>query len=124
MQHLQSFKFELMSTAEQQRQKCRFTGSCSTRCWCCRREATSVVRKRWATPDCARNSLLSAVNRQMQAQFHCVECGFEENADVIGAMNALRAGHTWFACEVSDAAMPPPAAGTHQIDSRAVQCRA
>jgi len=32
---------------------------------------------------------VSADNRQMQAQFRCVECGFEENADVVGAINVF-----------------------------------
>jgi putative transposase len=64
---------------------------------------------------------VSADNRQTQAQFLCVECGFEENADVVGAINVLRAGHARFACEVSGAAMPP-AAGTHRSDSGAAQC--
>ena len=45
---------------------------------------------------------VSADNRQTQARFACVECGFEENADVVGAINVLRAGHARFACEVSD----------------------
>nr|WP_321271379.1 transposase [Alcaligenes faecalis] len=36
---------------------------------------------------------VSAENRQTQARFECVECGFEENADVVGAINVLRAGH-------------------------------
>ncbi|MHB1586284.1 MAG: RNA-guided endonuclease InsQ/TnpB family protein [Acidiferrobacteraceae bacterium] len=66
---------------------------------------------------------VSADNRQTQAQFLCVECGFEENADVVGAINVLRAGHARFACEVSGAAMPP-AAGTHRSDSGAAPCRA
>jgi putative transposase len=65
---------------------------------------------------------VSADNRQTQARFECVDCGFEENADVVGAINVLRAGHARFACEVSGAAMPP-AAGTHRSDSGAVQCR-
>jgi len=55
---------------------------------------------------------VSADNRKTQAQFLCVECGFEENADLVGAINVLRAGHARFACEVSDAARSP-AAGTH-----------
>ena len=55
---------------------------------------------------------VSVDNRQTQARFACVECGFEENADVVGAINVLRAGHARFACEVSGAVMPP-AAGTH-----------
>ena len=66
---------------------------------------------------------VSADNRQTQAQFLCVECGFEENADVVGAINVLRAGHARFACEVSGAAMPP-AAGTHRSNSGAAKCRA
>ncbi len=66
---------------------------------------------------------VSADNRQTQAQFLCVGCGFEENADVVGAINVLRAGHARFACEVSGAAMPP-AAGTHRSDSGAAPCHA
>lgn len=66
---------------------------------------------------------VSADNRQTQARFACVECGFEENADVVGAINVLRAGHARLACEVSGAVMPP-AAGTHRSDSGAAQCRA
>ena len=65
---------------------------------------------------------VSADNRQTQARFACVECGFEENADVVGAINVLRAGHARLACEVSGAVMPP-AAGTHRSDSWAAQCR-
>ena len=58
-----------------------------------------------------------------QAKFECVACGFEENADLVGAINVLRAGHARLACEVSGAAMPP-AAGTHRSDSGVAQCRA
>ena len=64
-------------------------------------------------PCCAH---VSAENRQTQARFACVECGFEEHADVVGAINILRAGHARFACEVSDAGRSP-AAGTHRSDS-------
>lgn len=66
---------------------------------------------------------VSADNRQSQARFECVECGFEENADLVGAINVLRAGHARFACEVSGAAMPP-AAGTHRSDSGVARCHA
>jgi putative transposase len=59
---------------------------------------------------------ISADNRQTQAKFQCMECGFEENADVVGAINVLRAGHARLACEVSGAIMPP-AAGTHRSES-------
>ena len=73
---------------------------------------------------------VSADNRQTQGRFECVECGFEENADVVGAINVLRAGHARFACiagrmarEVSGAAMPP-ATGTHRSGSGAAPCHA
>ena len=66
---------------------------------------------------------VSADNRRTQALFLCVQCGFEANADVVAAINVLRAGHARFACEVSGAVMPP-AAGTHRSDSDAAQCRA
>lgn len=66
---------------------------------------------------------VSVENRQTQARFSCVECGFEENADVVGAINVLRAGHARCACEVSGEVMPP-AAGTHRSDSGVAQCRA
>ncbi|WP_298716598.1 transposase [uncultured Oceanisphaera sp.] len=58
---------------------------------------------------------ISADNRQSQALFVCVACEFEENADVVGAINVLRAGHARLACEVSDALMSP-AAGTHRSE--------
>ncbi|MGC8536341.1 MAG: zinc ribbon domain-containing protein, partial [Rhizomicrobium sp.] len=84
----------------------------------------------------------SADNRKTQAQFLCVECGFEENADVVGAINILSRGNQMLrdegqdtsdaslgrstaariACEVSGAAMPP-AAGTRRSDTGADQCR-
>ena len=59
---------------------------------------------------------VSKDNRQTQAQFACVQCGFKENADLVGAINILRAGHARFACEVSDA-IRSPAAGTRRGES-------
>jgi putative transposase len=66
---------------------------------------------------------VSADNRQTQARFVCVACGFEKNADVVGAINVLRAGHARLACEVSSAVMLP-AAGTHRSDKGVAQCPA
>ena len=63
---------------------------------------------------------VSKNDRQTRVKFGC---GFEENADVVGAINVLRAGHARLACEVSGAVMPP-AAGTQRGDSGAAQCRA
>ncbi|MBB3192481.1 RNA-guided endonuclease InsQ/TnpB family protein [Halomonas cerina] len=71
-------------------------------------------------PECGH---VAAANRRSQACFACVECGFEANADHVGAINVLRAGHARLACEVSGAARPP-AAGTHRSDSAAADgCR-
>ncbi|CAL1238813.1 RNA-guided endonuclease InsQ/TnpB family protein [Candidatus Methylocalor cossyra] len=64
---------------------------------------------------------VSADNRKTQERFACIECGFEENADVVGAINVLRAGHARFACEVSGI---PPAAGTHRSDLGVALCHA
>lgn len=41
---------------------------------------------------------VSAENRQTQARFACAKCGFEENADLVGAINILAAGHAVLAC--------------------------
>ena len=41
---------------------------------------------------------VSAENRPTQARFECMACGFEENADLVGAINVLRAGHARLAC--------------------------
>jgi hypothetical protein len=61
---------------------------------------------------------VSAANRQTQARFECVECGFEENADVVGAINVLRAGHARLACEVSAVGISGLQAG-EDVKSRA-----
>ena len=41
---------------------------------------------------------VSADNRQTQARFACVECGYENHADVVGAINVLERGHRLLAC--------------------------
>ena len=41
---------------------------------------------------------VSKDNRQTQAQFLCVDCGYENNADVVGAINVLARGHRVLAC--------------------------
>jgi putative transposase len=44
---------------------------------------------------------VSGENRRTQADFACVECGYSENADLVGAINVQRAGHARLACEVN-----------------------
>jgi putative transposase len=41
---------------------------------------------------------VSAKNRRSQARFVCVKCGYENNADIVGALNILAAGHAVLAC--------------------------
>ena len=78
-----------------------------------------TVPPHYTSQTCPCCNHISKDNRQTQARFACVECGFKENADVVGAINVLRAGHARFACEVSGAVMPP-----HRSDLGAAQCRA
>jgi putative transposase len=82
-----------------------------------------AVNPRNTSRTCPACAHVSAENRRTQAQFRCVGCGFEENADVVGAINILRAGHARLACEVSGA-VRPPAAGTHRSDSSKASCPA
>lgn len=56
-------------------------------------------------------------NRLNQARFECVACGFEENADVVGAINVLRAGHARLAC----ADTSPDVGASDQEPSEATQ---
>jgi putative transposase len=37
-------------------------------------------------------------NRTTQAKFKCVDCGYDNNADVVGALNVLARGHRGLAC--------------------------
>ncbi|MEO6320228.1 MAG: transposase [Polaromonas sp.] len=46
-------------------------------------------------PGCAH---VSKDNRLTQAKFLCVECGYENNADVVAAINVLERGHRLSAC--------------------------
>jgi putative transposase len=59
---------------------------------------------------------VSKENRRTQARFECAECGFEGNADLVGAINILRAGHARLACQANDA-IRSSATGTHRSDS-------
>jgi putative transposase len=54
-------------------------------------------------------------NRLSQARFECVECGFEENADLVGAINVLRAGHARLAC--ADTSPAVGASGQEPIEA-------
>lgn len=72
-----------------------------------------AVPARNTSRSCPACGHVSRENRKTQARFSCVGCGLEEHADLVGAINILRAGHARIACEVSGALMPP-ATGTRQ----------
>jgi putative transposase len=46
-------------------------------------------------PDCG---YISAENRKTQSEFSCMNCGYENNADVVGATNTLERGLRLLAC--------------------------
>ena len=80
-----------------------------------------VVPPRNTSRTCPACGEVSKDNRRTQARFACVGCGYEANADVVGAINILRAGLARSACEVSGEVMPP-AAGTRRSDSGRARC--
>jgi putative transposase len=57
-----------------------------------------VVPPRNTSRTCPCCGHVAKENRVSQARFACVACGFEENADRVGAINVLRAGHARLAC--------------------------
>ena len=61
-----------------------------------RRDSGEVVRHTIRTCLCGGHALVE--NHQPQAPFACIYCGFEENADLTGAINVLVAGHAVLAC--------------------------
>src|SRR5450432_1428567 len=57
-----------------------------------------AVSPRNTSIPCPRCRHIDKANRLSQSQIQCVACGFEENADLVGAFNVLRAGHARLAC--------------------------
>ena len=63
-----------------------------------------TVSPRNTSITCPSCRFVSKENRLSQAQFECAHCGFRENADLVGALNVLRAGHARLACAESSPA--------------------
>lgn len=57
-----------------------------------------AVPPQYTSQTCPCCGHVSKDNRQTQAKFECVDCGFEENADLVGAINILARGHRVLAC--------------------------
>ena len=124
MKRLQAFKFELMPDGEQERDMRRFAGArrfvydkalaiqktnfeaggkfisyvdMANRLpeW---KEEFPWLKESPSQQTCPACGHVAKENRQTQAKFECVDCGHEENADVVGAMNVLARGHSNAAC--------------------------
>jgi putative transposase len=57
-----------------------------------------VVPPHHTSQTCSCCGHVSKDNRQTQAKFLCVECGYENHADVVGAINVLERGYRLLAC--------------------------
>jgi IS605 OrfB family transposase len=69
------------------------------------------VNPKHTSQECPACSHTHKDNRKEQAVFECVECGYQNHADVVGATNIKTRGQRELACEVNGAVMPS-AAGT------------
>ena len=56
-----------------------------------------LVNPRYTSQTCPDCGHCAKANRQTQAHFACVSCGYTDHADVVGAINVLRAGHAQLA---------------------------
>ena len=54
-----------------------------------------IVPPQYTSQTCPCCGHISAENRKTQEKFVCVKCGFENHADVVGAMNILARGLSW-----------------------------
>ena len=57
-----------------------------------------AVPPQYTSQECPCCGHVSKDNRKTQARFVCVECGYENNADHVGAINILERGHRLLAC--------------------------
>lgn len=57
-----------------------------------------VVSPKNTSRTCPRCYHISAENRLTQSRFACVQCHYENHADIVGAVNILRAGYAQLAC--------------------------
>lgn len=56
--------------------------------------------------ECPRCKTISAENRQTQARFHCVKCGYQGNADFVASVNISTRGQSGEFAEKSQASAP------------------
>ncbi|QPT39387.1 transposase, IS605 OrfB family [Oligella ureolytica] len=76
-----------------------------------------AVNPRNTSRTCPCCGYVAKENRRSQACFKCMDCGFEENADVVGAINVLRAGHARLACAETSPVGKGVGPRTHRSES-------
>ncbi len=57
-----------------------------------------AVPAHYTSQTCPACGHVAKENRKTQAKFECVDCGHQDNADVVGALNVLARGHRVAAC--------------------------
>jgi putative transposase len=57
-----------------------------------------AVPAHYTSLTCPRCDHVAAQNRTSQAKFKCVQCGYQNHADVVGALNVLARGYRVIAC--------------------------
>ena len=57
-----------------------------------------AVPPQYTSQTCPQCHHVDSKNRRTQSQFACVTCNYKNNADIVGAMNILRAGYAQLAC--------------------------
>lgn len=72
-----------------------------------------AVPPQYTSQTCPNCGHVCAENRKTQGIFRCVRCCYGNHADIVGAINILRAGQARRACQASGAVMPP-ATGTRR----------
>ncbi|EJG0221725.1 transposase [Vibrio parahaemolyticus] len=57
-----------------------------------------AVPAQYTSQTCPCCGHVSKDNRRAQSHFECIECGYTNNADIVGALNVLERGHRLLAC--------------------------
>ena len=68
-----------------------------------------AIAAQYTSQTCPHCGHVSPDNRRTQAAFRCVRCGYENNADVVGAINILERGYRLSACGDTPSARGTPA---------------
>lgn len=77
-----------------------------------------AVNPRNTSRTCPCCKQIAKENRLTQAKFECVVCGYSNNADLVGAINILAAGHAVLACETVKVFTDPLSATAQSGDVR------